>query len=128
MRTLENKIYKHITWTSKSVDIDKLDDLVPEFDNTYHSTIKMKPAHVKASTSFYFNVENNDKNLIFKECHVRISKYKDILVKDYTSNKCEQIFVIIKVKDTVPWRYVIEDLNREEIAGKFYEKVFQKVN
>ena len=59
---------------------------------------------------------------------VRISKYKNIFANCYTPNCSEEIFVIKKVKDTVTWTYVINDLNREEIVGTFYEKELQKTN
>ena len=60
--------------------------------------------------------------------NVRISKYKNISAKGYTPNWSEEVFVIKKVKITVPWTYVIKDLNGEEITGTFYEKEFQKTN
>ena len=50
IRTLNNKIYKHMTSISKNVCNDKLDHTVIEYNNTYHSTIKMKPVDVKPST------------------------------------------------------------------------------
>ena len=59
---------------------------------------------------------------------VRISKYKNIFANCYTPNCSEEIFVIKKVKNTVTWTYVINDLNREEIVGTFYEKELQKTN
>ena len=59
---------------------------------------------------------------------MRISKYKNILAKGYTPNWLEEDFVIKKVKYTVPWTYVIDDLNDEEIIGTFYEKELQKTN
>ena len=59
---------------------------------------------------------------------MRISKYKNIFAKGYTSNRSEEIFVIKKIKNTVPWTYVINDLNREEITGTFYEKELQKID
>ena len=59
---------------------------------------------------------------------VRISKYKDIFAKGYTQNWSEEIFIIIKIKNTVPWTYVISDLNGERIDGIFYEKELQKTN
>ena len=59
---------------------------------------------------------------------VRISKYKNIFSKGYTPNRSEEVFVIKKVKNTVPWTYVIKDLNDEEITGTFYEKELQKTN
>ena len=54
--------------------------------------------------------------------HVRISKYKNIFAKGCTQNQSEEVFVIKKVKDTVPWTYNINDLNDDEIIGTFYEK------
>ena len=59
---------------------------------------------------------------------IRICEYKSIFAKDYTSNCFSEVFVIKKVKNTVPWIYIIEDLNVEEIFGKFYGKGFQKTN
>ena len=51
---------------------------------------------------------------------------KNIVAKGYTSNWSEEVFIISKVKNTVPWTYVINDLNGEEIIGTFYE--LQKTN
>ena len=59
---------------------------------------------------------------------VTISKYKNILVKGYVPSWSEEIFLITKVKNTVPWTYDISDLIREEIVGAFYERKFKKVN
>ena len=59
---------------------------------------------------------------------MRISKYRNIFAKGYTPNWFEEIFVIKKIKDTVPWAYVIDDLNGEEITGTFYEKELQKTD
>ena len=60
--------------------------------------------------------------------HVRISKYKNIFAKGYAPNWSEEVFVIKKVKNTVPWTYIINDLNSEENTGSFYEKELQKTN
>ena len=60
--------------------------------------------------------------------HVRTSKYKNIYTKGYTQNWSEEIFMISKIKNTVPWTYVISDLNGEPITGKFYEKELQKTS
>ena len=57
---------------------------------------------------------------------VSISKYKNIIAKGYVSNWSEEVFVIKKVKNTVPWTYAISDLNREEIVGMFYKKRIRK--
>ena len=129
IRTLKTKIYKYMTSISKNMYIDKLDDIVNECNNTYHRIIKMKPADVKDNTYIDFKKEVNDKNPKFKVGdHVRISKYKNIFAKGYTPNWSEEVFVIKKVKNTVPWTYVINDLNGEEIIGTFYEKELQTTN
>ena len=89
----------------------------------------MKPVDVKDNTYIDFDKEVNDKDPKFKVGdHVRISKYKNILAKGYTPNWSEKVFVIKKVKNTIPWTYVINDLNDEEITRTFYEKELQKTN
>ena len=129
IRTLKSKIYKHMTSISKNVYIDKLDDIVDEYNNAYHTTIEMKPIDVKDNTYINTDKETNDKDPKFKVgALVRISKYKNIFTKGYTPNWSEEVFVIKKVKNTVPWTYVIKDLNDEEIIGTFYEKELQKTS
>ena len=114
---------------SKNVYIYKLNDIVSEYNNTYHRTIKAKPVDVKDNTYIDFKREVNDKDPKFKVGnHVNISKYKNIFAKGYTPNWSEEVFVIKKVKNTVPWTYVITDLNGEEIIGTFNEKELQKTN
>ena len=54
--------------------------------------------------------------------HIRISKYKNIFAKGYTQNWSEEVFVLSKIKNTVPWTCVNSDLNGEPITGSFYEK------
>ena len=71
----------------------------------------------------------NDKDPKFKVGdHERISKYKNIFAKGYTPNWSDEVFVIKEVKNIVPWTYVINDLNGEEIIGTFYQKEIQKTN
>ena len=65
-RALKNKIYKYMTLISKNVYIDKLDDIVNEYNNTYHRTIKIKPIDVKSSIFIDLGIENNDKNPKFE--------------------------------------------------------------
>ena len=116
-----------MTSVSRNVYIDKLDDFVNKFNNTYHRTIKMKPVDIKDNTYINSSKEVNDKDPKFKVCdHVRITKYKTIFAKGYTPNQSEEVFVIKIVKNTVPWTYVINDLNDNEIIGTFYEKELQK--
>ena len=82
IRTLKTKIYKYMTSVSQNVYINKLDDIVGEYNNTYHRTIKMKPIDVKDNTYIDFNKEVNDKDPKFMVGdHVRISKYKNIFAK-----------------------------------------------
>ena len=129
IRNLKNKIYKYMTSISKNVYIDKLDDIVNKYNNTYHRTIKVKPINVKDNAYINFGEEVNDKDPKFKIYdHVKILKYKNIFAKGYTPSWSEEIFVIKKVKNAVPWTCVISDLNSEEIAGTFYEKELQKTN
>ena len=83
--------------------IDKLDDVVSEYNNTYHRTIKMKPAEIKDNTYINFKKEVNNSDPKFKVGdHVRISKHKNIFAKGYTPNWSEEDFVIEKVENTVP--------------------------
>ena len=106
-----------------------MDDIVNEYNNTYHRTIKMKPIEVKDNTYIDSIKEVNDKDPKFKVGdHVRISKYKNIFAKGYTPNWPEEVFVIKEVKNTIPRTYVINELNVEEIIGAFYEKELQKTN
>ena len=118
-----------MTAVSKNVYFDALDHIVDEYNNSYHRTIKMKPIDVKKDSFVEYNEEFNEKGSKFKVGdRVSISKYKNIFAKGYTPNWGEEIFVVNKIKNTVPWTYVISDLNGEEIIGSFYEKELQKNN
>ena len=89
----------------------------------------MKPANVKDNTYINFKKEVNDKNRKFKVGdHVRISKYKNIFAKGYMPNWSQEVFIIHKIKNTVPRTYVIIDINGEKIIGTCYEKELQKTN
>ena len=84
---------------------------------------------VKDDNFIEYNEETNKKDLKFKVgYHVRISKYKDIFAKGYIPNWSEEVFVVNKVQNTVPWTFLINDLNDEEIKGSFYEKELQKTD
>ena len=103
IRTVTNKIYIYMTSISKNMYIDKL-DIVNEYNDMYHSTIKMKLADVKSSTYTNSSKEINDKDPKFKIGNiVRISKYKNIFAKGYVPNWSKEVFVIKNVKNTVPW-------------------------
>ena len=118
-----------MTSICKKVYNDKLDDIVNEYNNTYHKTIKIKPIDVKDNTYINTDKEVNDKYPKFKVGdRARISKYKNIFAKGYTPNWSEEVFIIKEVKNAVPWTYVISDLNGEEITAASYEKELQKTN
>ena len=93
IRTLKNKIYKHMIAVSKNMYIDKLDDIVNEYNNTYHRTIKMKSIEVKNNTYIDSIKDVNDKDPKFKVGdQVRISKYRNIFAKEYTPNWFKEFF------------------------------------
>ena len=118
-----------MTSVSKNVYIDKLDDIVKKYNNTYHTLIKIKPVDVKDNTHINFKKEVSDKNTKFKVGdHVRISKHKNVFTKGYMPNWSEEIFIIKKIKNSVPWTYVINYLNGEEIILTFYENELQKTD
>ena len=83
----------------------------------------MKPGDVKSGNYAEYNVNSNDKDPKFQLVdHVRISKCKNIFGKGYTPNWSEEIFVIKKVKNTLPWTYIINDFNGEELLEYFMKK------
>ena len=126
VRTLNNKLYKHMTTTGKNVYYDVLDDVVNKYNNTKHSTIKMKPIDVKNNKRVYTD-EHNEKDSKFKiGDRVRISRYENIFAKGYAPNWSSEIFIVNKINDTVPYTYNLKDFNDEEIIGSFYDKDIQK--
>ena len=127
IRTLKNKIFKHMTAVSKNVYFDVLDDIVNKYNNTVHRSIKMKPIDVTSDSYAEYNEDSNVIKPKFKiGDHVRISKYKNIFANRYTQNWSEEVFVVSRIKNTVLQTYVISDLNGKPIAGSFYEKLFMK--
>ena len=136
IRTLKNKLYKHMTATGKNVYYNVLDDIVNEYNNNKHNTIKMKPIDLKDDTTkstaiarnkrVYID-EHNKKSAIFNVGdRVRVSKFKNIFAKGYTSNWSTEIFIINKINDTKPYTYNLKDLNGEEIIVSFYDRELQK--
>ena len=127
IRTLKNKLYKHMTATGKNVYYDVLDDVVNEYNNTKHNTIKIKPKDVKNDNKRVYIDEHNKKRA---RCNVgdrvRISKFKNIFAKGYTPNWSREIFIINEINDTVPYTYNLKDLNDEEIICSFYDRELQK--
>ena len=90
-------------------------------NNTVHKTIKMKPIDSTSDSYAEYNEDSNKEDPKFKVGdHVRISKYKNIFAKGYALNWSEEVFVISKMTNAVPWTYVVSDLNGEGITGSFY--------
>ena len=116
-----------MTSISKDLYVDKLDNEFNRYNNTYHRTIKMKPVDVKYNTYIDSSKEINDKGPKCKIGNiVRISKYKNIFGKGYVPNWSEEEFFITKVKNIVPWAYVINDLKGEKVIEKFYKNKLKK--
>ena len=89
----------------------------------------MKPINVKSNTYIDSSKKINTKDPKFKIGDiVRISKCENVFAKGYTLNWSEEVLMIKKAKNTVPLTYVINDLNKEEIARTFYEKELQKTS
>ena len=130
IRTLKNKVFKYMTAISKNVYFDMLDDIVDKYNNTVHKTIKIKPIDVTDDFYAEYNEDFNKTDSKFKVSdHVRISKYKNIFAILQIGQK--KFFLLVNfliTKNTVPWTYVINDLNGEQITGSFYEKEQQNIS
>ena len=97
IRTLKNKFSKYMTSISKNVYIDKLDDILNKYNNTYHTTIKMKIVHLKPNTYIDSSNEINNKDPKFKIGYiVEISKYKNVFARGFVPNWSEEVFMIKK--------------------------------
>ena len=104
IRTLKTKIYKYMTSLSKNAYINKLDDIVNQYNNTYHRKTKVKPVDVKNNTYIDSSEKVNDKDPKLKvDDHGRISKYQKIFAKGYIPNWSEEVSVVKRAKNTVPW-------------------------
>ena len=137
IRTMKEKMWKYFTDNNTNVYIDILPDLVKDYNNTKHSSIKMTPVEASESENeltvwrnLYPNrldiLDINPKFSVGDK--VRISKKKKTFEKGYTTRWTEEIFTIVGVKLTSPPTYKIADLNGEEIQGTFYEPELQKTN
>ena len=95
-----------MTAASKNVYFDIVNAIVNKYNNTVHRTMKMKPIDVTTHPQAEYNEDSNEKNpeLKFGD-RVRISKYKNIFAKGCTQNWSYEVFIITRIKDTVPWTY-----------------------
>ena len=116
-----------MTAISKIVYFDVLNDILDKYNSTVHRTIKMKPIEITHDPYAEYNENSNKKDPKFKVGdHLRTSKCKDIFTKGYAPNQSEEVFVVNKIKNRVPWTYIVSDLNGEKIIGNFYRKELQK--
>ena len=129
IKTLKSKINKYMTSVSKNMYIDKLGDIVNKHNNTIIVQLKWNLFDVKSNAYIDSSNETNNAN---PKCKigdiVRISKYRNISAKHYRPNWSENIFVIEKVKNTVPWIYVINDLNGEKNFQTYFKNELQKTS
>ena len=127
IRTLKNKLYKHMTSVGKDVYYDVLDDIVEKYNNSVNRSIGMKPKDVGSDDEAAYVEASNEKGAKFSVGdRVRISNFKNTFAKGYTPNWSKEIFVVSRVKNTLSWTYELKDLNGEEIIGSFYERELQK--
>ena len=135
-KTMKNKMWKIFSANNNTVYWDKLDKLVDDYNNTYHSSIKMSPTEASKKENekqVFTNLYEDEIYLKPKKPKfsigdkVRISKYKRrVFDKGYTPNWTEEVFVIDKVNLTKPVTYHVVDLLGEKVEGSFYEKELQK--
>ena len=110
IKNLKNKMYKHMTTIGKNVYFNDLDDIVKKYNNTVHSSIKMKPKDVTDDSFVEYSEQTNKRDPKFKVGdNTRISKYKSIFAIGYTPSWSEEVFVVNKVQNTVPWTYLMND-------------------
>ena len=129
IRTLKNKLYKHMTAVSSDVYYDALDDIVDKYNNTYHNSIKKKPVDVTNNDYEGYVCEFDEKKTFFNVGDkVRISKYKDIFAKGYTPNWTREVLIVRNVKGTMSRTYEIADTNGDGIIGTFYGKELQRTS
>ena len=103
IRTLKNKIFEDMAAVSKNVYFDVLDDIVKNYNKTFHRTIEMKPIDFKSDSYAEYSVDSNGKDPKFKVSdHIRISKYKTFFAKGYNPYWSDEVFLISKIKNTVP--------------------------
>ena len=128
IRTLKNKLYKHMTSIDKNVYYNVLDDVDNEYNNTKHNTIKLKPKDIKNDNNRVYIDEHNKESARYNVGdRVRISKFKNIFAKGYTPNWSREIFIVNKINDTVRYTYNLKDLNDEGIIGSSYDRELQKI-
>ena len=135
IRTMKEKMWKYFTDNNTYNYMNVLPDLVKDYNNTVHSSIKMTPieASKKKNELTVWRNLYPDRYKIYDLTpkfsvgdKVRITKKKKVFEKGYTTRWTEEIFTIKEIQNTNPITYKIKDLNKKEIKGTFYEPELQK--
>jgi len=132
IRTLKNSLYKLFSLRGKHKWVDELQDVVSKYNNTVHSTTKMKPKDVSTKNEKYLLQTAYNKIKIVGKIKfrvgniVRVSKHKAVFTKGYVPSWSTELFRVAKVQNTNPATYLLEDLNGEPIAGGWYAEELQK--
>ena len=128
-RTLRGRLGRLFTKRGNFKWIDKIDDIVTAYNNTHHSSIKMKPADVDEehiANIFFNSLPNLKKTIKFSNgVRVRILIKKNQFAKEFEKSWSEEIFKIKRIQNTNPITYLIEDLDGEDIIGGFYTEELQ---
>lgn len=135
-RTMKARMWKYFTAHDTKKYINILDKLIDQYNNNYHSSIKMTPVEASKKNneeavrnSLYGKINIKQKKAKFKiGDRVRIYRYKSVFEKGYTPNWTTEIFEVYKIQYTIPTTYLIKDLSGEEIQGSFYEQELQKTH
>ena len=132
-RTIKSKMWKYFTANHTRKYIDILPDLIEKYNNSYHQSIKTTPIKARlkendlsVTKALYGKKVTNIPPKFKIGDRVRISTKKDIFDKGYTPNWKDEIFIISKIKPTIPTTYIIRDERGEELGGTFYEPELQK--
>jgi len=131
-RTMKEKMFKYFSANSTRKYLDVLDEMVTNYNKTWHSSITMTPSEAslkKNEATVYRNLYPDKEQPKFKiGDRVRITKKNKMFEKAYTPKWTEEVFTVSKIQYTDPPTYKIIDYNNEEIAGTFYEQELQKTN
>lgn len=134
-RTLKNKMWKEFSFNGNYRWVDMLQQLVNDYNNTVHRTTKYKPVAVNERNAktiqirAYNNIKVADPRIAKFGVgdHVRISKHRHVFSKMYTPNWTNEIFTISKIQNTYPRTYVLQDSQKQNVLGGFYEEELKKV-
>ena len=128
IKTLKYKIFKHMAAVSENVYFNAFDDIVNNYNNAIHGTMQMKPVDVTFDSYADHNEDFNKKRSKFKvgDC-AQISKQKNIFGKGYSQNWSEEVVVVSKIENTVPWTYTVTDLNGDQLLEVFMKKNCKKL-